>query len=290
MFFCSKIEIDPSQITEIKYTGNAGLFSQFLNAIKGSEKVEKETFSAMAILEKLYNGLTELGLTNVIRLAIDDFDYFFDSESNKDDLKDAMVAVKQHLDPTSSNLFSNIFLVVEESREGIKYIIEFRIQRTHKVGEYPIKIHVNALFDDLKINVNDEQEKEINLLKQKLSTIFESNESYNSYINGKFVAYERFVKNLFFQLGKFIEVDAIKHITDKRLIRPSKLIENPSEVEFHSKSFSIFYGYPETTEYIFYAWLWCQYCYENSINLRNVKLVDSHGYKINRIFITILAP
>lgn len=279
MFFSSKIEIDPTQMTQVSYSGKKSLIGQALQMLKGGSKEELETFTAISILEQIYEGLVALDLKNVVRLAVDDFDYFFDKDSVEDDLLQAVNTVRYNIDPLISKHFDNIFLVLEAKDELLKYVIEIRIKRKHKVGEYPIKIHVNALFNDFHIDLDNSQAQEIEM-RAKLEEIFKTQLDYDIFVQKRFIAYEKFVKRFFFELGKFIKVDAIKHMTDRRIIRPLKRIHTSSEIEFNEHTYSIFYGYKGFREYFLYCWLWADYCYKFNIHIANVKFVDSHGFKI----------
>lgn len=279
MFFSSKIEIDPTQITQVSYSGKKSIIGQALQMLKGASKEELETFTAISILEQIYDGLVALDLKNVIRLAVDDFDYFFDKDSVDDDLLQAVNTVRYNIDPMISKHFDNIFLVLEAKDEFLKYVIEIRIKRKHKVGEYPIKIHINALFNEFYVDLENAQEQE-DALRAKLNELFKSQLDYDIFVQKRFIAYEQFVKKFFFELGKFIKVDAIKHMTDRRIIRPQKRIFTSKEIDYNNSTFSIFYGYKGFREFFLYCWLWADYCYNYNIHLSNVKFIDSHGFKI----------
>lgn len=276
MYFSSKIEIDPSQITLIKAINQSSVFQTlFTGLIDDDKKYEQETFSAVTILDQVHKGLEELNIKNTIRLAVDNVNYFIDHDSEDDDLHKAIHTVREFVDPEGSKYFDNIFLVQEHQDDNFKYIIEIRIKRTHKVNEYPIKIHINALFNEFII-------KDLNYteLDSKLQSTFVSQEIYDKFVEKKKGAYDVFVKSLFKTLGKKISVDGIKCVTDMRIIRPFNKVENINGVKLSKNSHSIFYGYPNIINHIYYAWTWIDYCYKNNIKLVNTKIVDEIGFKV----------
>ncbi len=279
MYFSSKIEIDPTQVTVIKAINQSSVFQTlFTGLIDNDKKYEQETFSAMTILDQIHQGLQELNIKNTIRLAVDNVNYFIDYNSEDDDLHKAIFAVRKYVDPEGAKYFDNIFLVQEHHDENFKYIIEIRIKRIHKVKEYPIKIHINALYNEFKLSEEDYENLNI-----KLGEIFESQESYNEFIKKKKTAYDIFVKSLFKTLGKKISVDGIKSSTDMRIIRPFKQINNINGIKFSKKAHSIFYGYPNIINHFYYVWKWVDFCYKNRIKLVNTKIVDEIGFKVMSI-------
>jgi hypothetical protein len=277
MYFSSKIEIDPTQITLIKAINQASVFQTlFSSLIDENKKYEQETFSAITILDQIHDGLEELKINNTIRLAVDNINYFIDLNSEDDDLFKAIATVRNNVDPYGSKYFENIFLVLEHLDDNFKYVIEIRIKRTHKVSEYPIKIHINALINDFEIKTDDYNTE----LDNKLKNIFTNQESYDDYVNKKKQAYDKFVKKFFKTIGKKIKVDGIKCYSDIRIIRPISKIDNLEDVKFSNKAHSIFYGYPNFLNNFYYATKWLDYCFNNQIKFTNLKVVDSIGFKV----------
>ena len=81
MYFESTIRIDPSQVTSIEKVKPTKAFKRMLyHLTKGgiSEKEERETFTAISILQQLNKAFIQQGITNVIRLSHDDIDFYLE--------------------------------------------------------------------------------------------------------------------------------------------------------------------------------------------------------------------
>ena len=73
MYLEGIITIDPSQITEIKKVKPTKAFKKFLHHLTlggVSDKEERETFTAVAILQQLNATFRSLGINNIIKLTI----------------------------------------------------------------------------------------------------------------------------------------------------------------------------------------------------------------------------
>ncbi|MDQ1265824.1 MAG: hypothetical protein QG635_976, partial [Bacteroidota bacterium] len=154
MYLTGTLEIDPSQITLIKSVKPTKLFGKLLNMLtlgQASEKKEHETFTAVSILQQLNMGIRSVNIINVIRISVDDYDFYLDEKGVEDDLKQAMIELETKIDPLESEIFNNIYLVLEHIDQNLKYLIEINVQRKHKVGEYPIVITVNGMFSDFRM-------------------------------------------------------------------------------------------------------------------------------------------
>ena len=127
MYFKGKLEIDPSQVTVYKRVKPTKLFSKlvdFLTFGAVSEKQETETFTAVSIIQQLNVGLRSIDVKNVIRLAVDDYDFYLDEKGQEDDLEQAMFEFKTKVDPIESEYYNTIYLVLEHVGDTIKYLIE----------------------------------------------------------------------------------------------------------------------------------------------------------------------
>ena len=130
MYFNGVLEIDPSQITIFKKVKPSKLFSKFKDVLSFgalTEKQEHETFTAVSILQQINMGLRSINVKNVIRLAVDDYDFYLDEKGLDDDLEQAMFEFKAKVDPLESELFETIYLVLEHIDDHLKYLIEILI-------------------------------------------------------------------------------------------------------------------------------------------------------------------
>ncbi len=279
MYFSTKLEIDPSQLTLIKKAQPTKLFAKFMHFLslgQLSEKQEHETFTAVAIIQQLNMGLRSARVKNIIRLAIDEYDFYLDEKGVEDDLEQAMFEFKAKVDPMESELFNTIYLVLEHDDDSFKYLIEISVTRKHIVGLYPINIYINGILRNFQLAPNETHSE----LNARMSQIFESQDKYDRFIEKMAENYNSFVTELEQALKKFIKVDDIRKKTNLQIIRPSKRIKDVSEVRHERYGAPVYYGYYGFDSYFFYTWLWADALYSKNLYINNFILVDETGNEI----------
>ena len=83
MYLEGILTIDPSQLTEIKKVKPTKDFKKFFHHLTLgtiSDKQERETFTAVAILQQLNATFRGLNITNIIKIARDDIDFYHDRD------------------------------------------------------------------------------------------------------------------------------------------------------------------------------------------------------------------
>ena len=83
MYFNGVLEIDPSQITIFKKVKPSKLFAKLTDVLSFGAlgvKKEHETFTAVSILQQINMGLRSITVKNVIRLSVDDYDFYLDEK------------------------------------------------------------------------------------------------------------------------------------------------------------------------------------------------------------------
>lgn len=184
MYFHGTLSIDPSLMTDIDLVKPTKAFGKMLYYMKlglASDQEERETFTSVSILQQFSRAFLSIGITNVLRLSKDDVDYYLDQEGRQDDLKEAMAGFEQSassnwLESTGQRAFDTLRLVFEHEDEDLKYLIEIKIQRVHKVDEHPIQITVNGLMRDLRVH-SDKSDLDVRNL---LNPHFDSQDAYES--------------------------------------------------------------------------------------------------------------
>lgn len=296
MFYSANIQIDPTQITQIKSIPNDSLFKNLKNILSFGNKLDKyeqETFTAISIMQEIRNGLNNIGVDNVIKLSVDDFDYYFDNNSVDDDLEFAISNLKYKIDPLSSKLFEKIHLVLEHIDNDFKYYIDIAVYRKHKVNEYPIKINVFGFYSefnlqklDKKISDIEANNQEVNYLdglRTKLDLLFTHSDYYEGYTKHKQKVFDEFVNKLYFNLGKMIKVDAIRKYIIAGLLRPNSTKYTIEDIKQKGLYTDNEYAYQGVFDYTLYLWLWSEYMYKYDIYTYNTLLIDEKGNKIIKI-------
>jgi hypothetical protein len=279
MYFQGTLSIDPSHMTlieSVKPTKAFGKMLYFMSMGLASEREERETFTAVSILQKLNRVFVSLGITNVVRLAKDDVDYYLDREGKEDDLKEAMAAFEQKSSSSGQSPFNTLRLVLEHEDEDLKYLIEINIQRAHKVGEHPIRVVVNGLMKDLRVDA-DQGDQEA---KKLLSAHFDSQTSYDSYTGQKKANFDAFLDRIDEGIRGQIGVDDVRKSSKSRIIRPSKPVKKQSEWSRHDDYDPLYYGYYGYDNYFFYSWVWSDMCYRENIHCHDCSVVDEAGQTV----------
>jgi len=224
-------------------------------------------------------GLRTMDVKNIIRLAIDDYDFYLDSDGVEDDLSQAMFELKAKIDPIESEVFKTIYLVLEHQQPPLKYLIEIAVKRKHKVGEYPLTFHVNAVFESFKLEDGESRQQ----LEDRMKSIFQSQEKYDQYINLGWEQFNSFMDELTQTVRKVMKVDDVRKIVSKQVIRPKKAIHSPEEL-YHAKPTQPFFlSYYGMGDYIFYSVLWSGLLYDSNLFVNNFDLVDEAGNGIVNI-------
>lgn len=282
MYLVGKLELDPSQKTEIKKIKAGSGFSKFLDMLtfgQVGKKIEAETFTAVTFIENIYSALNSIGVNNIIRLAVDDYDFYYDDSGKEADMEDAMEKFKIKVDPISSELFDTIYLVMEHDFDNLRLLIEIQLKRKHTVGEYPAIFNINAVIKDFVAS----SDKDLDNLKNKISGIFSNQKYYDEFVDREKKIFDTFVDKLINAIKKFIPIDDLRRETAIQIIRPKTKIKNKKAIQHSKKSRPAYFGYYGYDDYFLYSWLWGDMMYQHNIYTRNVDVVDEEGNKILHI-------
>lgn len=282
MYFSGTLSIDPSQITLIQKVKPSKMFAKLLyNLTFGnlSEKQEHETFTAVSILQQLNMAFRSININNIIRLSVNNYDFYLDTEGVQDDLKKAMLEFELKIDDIESKTFENIQLVLEHTDDSFNYIIDISIERKHKVGVYPINILINAVLNDFKLEENETRSD----LEERMRVIFSNQNTYNNFILSKKVEFNHFIDKLEIAIRKFIKIDNIIKNVSTKLIRPKEKIESKTQIPSSKTGEPIFWGYYGFSDMLFYSFLWSNLCYNHNIYVNDCYIVDQYSNDIMHI-------
>lgn len=285
MYFSGKLEIDPSHLTVIEKIKPTSAFKKLLNAVSlgiaGNEKEEHETFSAISITQQLYSALSSMGINDIVRIRMNSHDFYLDEHGEKNDLDIAMNEFQTMVDSLEAKVFDNILIVTEHEENKIKYLVEIKIVRKHKVGEYPIQLIVNGVLNEFKINQNENEE----VLKTKMKSLFASKEHYTEYVNTCKNQFDNFVNNMELSIRKFIQSDDIKNSTKAKIIRAKDKSTSSrryssnyrNDYDEYDNLDPIYHGYFAMNSYFMYSWIWSEMAYQNNVYINDVDIVDENG-------------
>lgn len=281
MYLTGILEIDPSQITIIKNNKKMKLLEKLLNAfgINEEEDWEQETFTAISILQQFYDALNKCNIDNVIRLAVDDYDFYRDDKGLNHDIDEAFNEIKRKIDPIDLQLFYNIYFVLEHLEDKIKYLIEIQINRKHRKGDYPIKIIINGVFTEFRFS----EYMSTNDLCDQLFNLMSNQTNYDKFLAEKKQNFDNFIDKLIQALHDSINITDIKAKKMFHLIRPNFKIQHPSQIKHNRYSNPAYYGYYGFDNYFLYAWLWAYCLSQKNIYVTDFSLVDETGKEILQI-------
>ncbi|MEO2030304.1 MAG: hypothetical protein ABGZ23_30940 [Fuerstiella sp.] len=279
MYFHGTLSIDPSQMTDIELVKPTKAFGKMLHYMTlglSSGEEERETFTAVGILQQFNRAFRSLGITNVLRLARDDEDYYLDQEGREDDLKQAMAAFHQHDSSTGQQAFNTLRLVLEHEDESLKYLLQIEVQRTHKVGEHPILVTLNGLMKDMCVD----SEQDDAAVRYLLSPHFESQQAYDSCTDGHKAHFDSFLNQIEQAICEHIGVDRVSRSSESHLIRPSKPVKRRDQWQRSDGYDPVYYGYYEHDDYFYYSWMWSDMCHQNNIHCHDCFVVDDQGQTV----------
>ncbi|PWJ39125.1 hypothetical protein [Sediminitomix flava] len=286
MIFSANITVDPSQLTQIHKVEPTGLFKKVLfNLTKGlvADQEEHETFTAVSILQQLNGTFSNLGIDNIVRLSHDDIDFYLDTEGKKGDLQEAFDSYDLKIDESMSTVFNRLNLVLEHEARSIYYLIEIDINRTHKVGEYPIEIKVNGLLSEFKADNQDTADD----LKNKMDAIFKNQDSYNAFQLKKEAEFKQFTGELKMAIMRNIRVDDVRVVHKKKLVASQSKVTNRKEYQPTQPTGGyyepVFYPYFGVLDMLFYTSIWSSMMHDNHIQINDVDVLNDSGELLQSI-------
>ncbi|OHX64330.1 hypothetical protein [Flammeovirga pacifica] len=280
MYFEGNISIDPSQLTQIERVKPTKAFKRifyYLTLGNVSDQIEKETFTAVSILQQINDVLLHLGIDNIVRLSHDGIDFYLDKEGKEGDLKEAFDKYDLEIDHSMSSHYDQLVMVMEHEDSGFKYLLEIVINRTHKLGEYPIEIKVTGLLNQFKKEGKDREK-----LRQEMSSVFENQEAHNKFKSNKLYEFEQFLNELKMAIIKLMKVDDVRAESKTKMVVPKAKVTSEEDMR-HDQSYGqygVHYGYYGFNDFLFYSMLWSSMSHDNHITVYDTHLESDMGEDI----------
>jgi hypothetical protein len=280
MYFEASITIDPSQVTKIEKVKPTKAFKRMLyHLTKGgiAEKEERETFTAVSILQQLNKAFIQKGVTNVIRLAHDDIDFYLDEQGLEDDLKDAFDAYELKIDHSMSTYFNQLILVLEHEDGSFKYLLETKISKNHKVGDYPIEIKLTGLLKGVG--------KSSDRVKKQMSEIFSSQKNYDNYKLEKLHDFTTFIDDFVLCIQKMINVDDVKSDIKTKIVVPKEKITSQKGIKNNRTSnyYGVHYGYYGFDDYLLYSMMWSSVGQDYDLSHTDIYYESEEGSELGHL-------
>lgn len=273
MYYRGILTVDPKELTKIQIEKPKGVFKQILYNITGGkvgEEKEVETFTAIAIVQQIYNCFTSLGVDNIIRLNHDDIEIYYDDKGEKNDFQFAVDKYSIEIDESMSAYFNTLWIVLEYEDNDFKYLIEFSINRNHCISKYPIEIIISGLLKETAEGVKSKAD-----LKNKMNATFNSQQAYNNFISTKQIDFNNFLSKINFELRRQIRVDDIKQsVKTRQLIQKGENRKVKGKKPEYGAAPYDYYGFDD---FLFSAILWSDLCFDFGLNIASTELIDEAG-------------
>jgi len=282
MFFSGNLAIDPSQMTKIETHAPDGFFKKLVFTLTkiGGKKLEQESFSALSILQELKRVMQSAGINNVVRLAQDDIDFYFDHEEKDNDFDEALDKYDFEINQEYSSQFKVLHLILEHNKGSFKYLVDVKVNRTHKVGKYPIQINISGLLSEFKAKEGEEE-----AVKARMEEIFSSQTKYDAFLREKQTEFDSFMKNVEQHIRTYIRIDDVVADSQQKMVVPKE--HAPKKMRDIAPSpgapTTVFHGYPGMGGWLWYSMMWGSMCHSNNIHIQDTDLVSDDGDMIGSI-------
>ena len=282
MLFTGQISVDPSEITKIRKVEPTSFFKRLLHTIsngKIKDLIEEENFTAVSILQQLSKVMMSMGIKNIIRLSHNDHDYYLDRHGDEDDLERALENYSSEVKTDKSISFTHLSMVLEHNEDTFHYYLEIKVNRSHKVGDYPIEIKVNALINEFFEHLIDKHR-----LKNKMEHVFRSQDAYDFYCTSKLKEFSHFLEMMGEEIKQFIPIDDLIIEYSPVIILPTDGISHPEEIVLKDYSKGpAFHGYYQSNERLWYAYLWPELCSDHDTYVHNTLIYSGSGNQIGEL-------
>ncbi len=281
MYFSGQLKIKPSQESLIEKVKPQKAFKKLLFIMTGgtlADKRERQTFTALSILQQFNMVFRTLGITNIVRISQDNLDFYLDTDGKVNDLKEALDKFDLEMDEDVSAYFQALYLVLEHEEGNFNYLIEIRINRLHEIGHPPIEIVVNGLLREFKTVDGVGHGK----LRAKMEPIFNSQETYDVFTSEEDHEFTQFLHGLDHGIKKYIPVDAIEIETTSKIVLPKKRKEAGSRPA-KDTSDPVYHDYYGYSDYVIFLPMWSDMSYAHNVHIHDTQLMSEEGDPIGHI-------
>ncbi len=207
-----------------------------------------ETYKLLAFVQSANRALRQLGVQNVIRVALGDEVIYEDQDDTPDDLTTAMQTLQdkiaQGYEPDPHVEFD---MVLKHDDGVLSYVIDLDFVREHRVSVEPIVMRVTATPSPLRRSAEEEQDA----YQQRISGYFETRDRFDEAVG----AWEEHLVSFLNQIADHFRTNfGIAHFH----IKTRRIWPDASDAEGH-QAFTTFgaplYGYDPMYD-LAHLWMW----------------------------------
>lgn len=281
MYFRSQLAIDPSSETFSRAKRPTKFFARLARALTvglNSSREEVETFCAVAMMQQLNRALRSVGIDNVVRVAKDGTDIYFDDAGRTDDLKAGLERFVEDGHSGDSRVFEYLELVVEHADAELEYLFDFRLRRTHAVGEAPVVVTINGLIQIPATARGDDSAPLLERARQELQQEFFCDQAtYDRRVEELRARFEAQVGSLAAAIEREIAIDAVEQNSRDCIVRADARCTAVARYQGARWADPIFHGYAGFAEKSIAAQLWSEMCFDHGIRVSGATLVRPNG-------------
>lgn len=275
MFLYNVIEFTPKKALLFPERRPGRMFKRFLQAVSlGSKSRDSvnEACAATLVLQHLYQGLATLGVTNIVRLACDDLDFYFDESGKDDDFHQALFQFAEIGKKRKSSDFDSLFLVLEHTHDDFEFLIQIRLNRRSDLARSAVQIQTHGLFREF--TCQDEPES----VGFSLKRIMSDQTRYEQFIDEKRRRFNDFVGRLLLKMQETFALENLESESKPVIIRSRSFWHKPKPFEHGNPCDSpLFQDYYNWDKVVFYCLIWMNHMREHGITGRFYLIIDDQG-------------
>jgi hypothetical protein len=277
MYIKGNISIDLKD-TMIKIHPPKNFFGGVANLVKKgcwSANDECETFKIMALAQSIYRILKDMGVNNVVRVALGKLLIYDDPKNKPDDFPLAMEALQKKIEQGLDLGPLEHFKLVLKHDDGIlTYVIVFNIVKEHKHGEYPITVSITAVSSKLHREINEQKDDYF----ERIKDYFSSQDNFDNFKNELEERFRSFFDSICdgFNTKLGIQIGRINKRWKTRFIRKEKEGDNEQDWSLYTAYDCPFYGYTSTWDLYFLSF-WDDLFYDQGYEASQFEYVNPDG-------------
>lgn len=276
MLLTSKISLQPKQEVVIERKAPTKMFAKLLHALTSglsSPQEKHQTFTAISILQELNIALRQANIVNIVRLAKDGNDFYFDAHGKDNDLAEAMKDFKLNTDNFEASLFNDLYLVLEHDDGQLRYLIEIDVKRVHGINEKPINININGVIKALEAQNGETPEQ----LSERLTGVFGGKDDLEAFSTRNRALFEKFVSDLSLIFTKSIRCESYDIDNKVQLIRAQTPASAYEDDDKREKAPMAHRGYPGWDNYAMYSLCWMGLMGTFGASAADVDIISTDG-------------
>ncbi len=244
--------------TRLQLKPPEGFFQGIANLLtqgRWQTKEEVETYKLLSFIQSVYNILAELGVKNVIRVALGEEVLYEDFQDTPNDLEIALKSLQSRLEEGMEPDPRSEFDMVLKHNDGVlTYVIDLDFLRVHKVGVPPVTVLVTAVPSELR---REEMEAE-EAYQERVLQYFQNQESFDSALTRWQEQFEAFIEQIRDRFLTYLGIQDVK--LETRTILPHS--RNREALETYARFGYPLYGFDLLTDLAYlllWDWMWDRY-------------------------------